>query len=204
MAAQFADPGVSQRKFEREIRDYAKFASKYRERGWFLIEANFPRVSVILAAAKLRPAALVMGVEFDYSNYDALPPSVRIVNPFTGEPYRTKELPTALNRSLPPQEIPVPAIPGIPGAQRMMVQGVQSYLQSYGPEEIPFLCLAGVREYHEHPAHSGDLWELHRTSGAGKLVRLLEIIHRYGIEPITGFSVQFMPKVGLELGQAPS
>jgi hypothetical protein len=203
MAAQFADPVVSRTKFEREISDYRQFSAKYRERGWFLIEAEFPKVVVVLAAAKLRPPAMVMGVEFDYSNYDALPPSVRIVNPFTGEPYRTKELPTALNRSLPPQEIPVPVIPGIPGAQKMMVQGVQSYLQSYGPEEIPFLCLAGVREYHEHPAHSGDLWELHRRTGAGRLVRLLEVIHRYGIEPITGFAVQFIPQVGLEFGQPP-
>lgn len=27
----------------------------------------------------------------------------------------------------------------------------------------PFLCLRGVREYHEHPQHSGDEWLLYRT-----------------------------------------
>ena len=76
-------------------------------------------------------------------------------------------------------------------------------LQAYGPEEIPFLCLAGVREYHEHPAHSGDIWELHRASGAGRLVRLLEIIHRYGIEPITGMSVQLVPQFSVNYGPPP-
>jgi len=27
----------------------------------------------------------------------------------------------------------------------------------------PFLCLRGVREYHEHPQHSGDSWLLYRA-----------------------------------------
>lgn len=27
----------------------------------------------------------------------------------------------------------------------------------------PFLCLRGIREYHEHPQHSGDEWLLYRT-----------------------------------------
>jgi len=26
----------------------------------------------------------------------------------------------------------------------------------------PFLCLRGIREYHEHPQHSGDDWMLYR------------------------------------------
>jgi hypothetical protein len=36
--------------------------------------------------------------------------------------------------------------------------------------EAPFLCIAGVREYHDHPGHSGDSWDLHRTTGAGRVV----------------------------------
>jgi hypothetical protein len=28
----------------------------------------------------------------------------------------------------------------------------------------PFLCLRGIREYHEHPQHSGDEWLLYRES----------------------------------------
>jgi len=73
----------------------------------------------------------------------------------------------------------------------------------YSPDESPFLCLAGIREYHSHPAHSGDLWELRRASGAGRLVSLLEVIHRYSIEPITGFGVQLVPQNGLNYGPPP-
>jgi Predicted metal binding domain len=201
VSVQYTDPTVSRRKFDRELVEYRAFGEEYRRRGWFLVHSEFPKVLVVLCAPKLKPAAVIMGAAFDYTNYDAAPPSVKIVNPFTGEPYKLKELPNPLNRALPAKEI---SLPGMPAEQKMLVGSVQSYMQAYGLDDIPFLCLAGVREYHDHPAHSGDLWELHRASGAGRLVRLLEIIYRYGIDPITGFGVQLVPQVGLNYGPAPS
>src|SRR5207302_1101722 len=139
-----------------------------RRRGWYLVEAQFPRALLIASAPQLKPPPLVTGVLLDYSDYDLKPPSVRLVDPHTAEPYRARELPVALLRS---QDIDAPLPPGIQlpvGAQitRMMQQ--QPLMQSYGPDEIPFLCVAGVREYHEHPGHSGDAWELHRSAGAGR------------------------------------
>lgn len=201
VTAQYADPAVSRGKFDREIAEFRSLAAQYRQRGWFLAHAEFPSALVVLAAPQLRPAAIVTGVAFDYTNYDAAPPSVRLVNPFTGAPFKMKELPTQLNHALPDQEL---SLPGIPPAQKLMVASAQPYMQAYGPEEIPFLCLAGVREYHEHPAHSGDLWELHRASGAGRLVRLLEIIYRYGVSPILNYGVQLVPQVGLNYGPPPA
>jgi hypothetical protein len=181
MQIQYTDRAVSRKKFDREIAEYNALGKEYRRRGWFLVSAEFPKVLVILASSKTKPPALVMGVSFDYSNYDAEPPSVRLVDPLVGEPYKFKDLPNPLNRALPQQEILGAALP--PGAPRMMIQALQPYMQAHGPDEIPFLCIAGCREYHAHPAHNGDLWELHRTSGAGRLVRLLEIIYRYGQPP---------------------
>ncbi len=49
-------------------------------------------------------------------------------------------------------------------------------------DERPFVCLQGVREYHDNPGHTGDSWWLHRAAGAGRIVRLLELISRYGTE----------------------
>jgi hypothetical protein len=92
----------------------------------------------------------------------------------------------------------------MPAESKMMLNEVQPFMQAYGPDEVPFLCLAGVREYHEHPGHSGDIWEFHRISGAGRLVRLLEIIHRYGVEPLQGFNVQLVPQISLKYGQPPA
>jgi hypothetical protein len=191
MAAQYADPDVSKRKFDREIAEYRALEKGYRERGWFLITADFPRVLVVMAAPQLRPPAIVTAVLFDYTNYDAEPPSVHLVDPFTEEPYRAKDLPITLNREVNGAE--VLAIPfNIPGIR---FNQVQPYMQASSPDEIPFMCIPGVREYHSHPAHSGDAWELHRAAGAGRLARLLEVVQRYGVEPITGYAVQaqFVP-----------
>jgi hypothetical protein len=198
---QYIDPTVSRRKFDREVAEYRAMGEEYRRRGWLLIDADFPRVLVALCAPNLKPSPVVMGVAFDYANYDALPPSVRIVNPFTAEPYKLKDLPNPLLHSLPGQEI---AVPGMPPGPRMRIANVQPYMQAFSPDEIPFLCLPGVREYHAHPAHSGDAWELHRTSGAGRLVRLLDIVHQYGVAPVAGFDVQLVPQVNLSYGATPS
>ena len=190
--AQFADPAVSRRKFNREIREFRSQAAEYRRRGWYLTHARFPEALVILATAKTQPITILCGVSFDYSNYDAVPPSVRLVHPLTSEPYKYSTLPTKLLRRLAETNSPGVA----PGEVKL-----QPLMQAHqGTDEIPFLCIAGVREYHDHPAHSGDHWELHRTSGAGRLVRLVEIISKYGLETIVGFSVQIVPKVQFNFG----
>jgi Predicted metal binding domain len=202
MSVQYADLDVSRTKFDREIAEFRSLGDLYLKRGWLLVRAQFPRVLVLLAAPQVKPPAIVMGVSFDYTNYDAAPPSVRLVQPFSEEPYKFSELPTPLMRALPDQQIALPGI--VEGGPQLNIQQQQPLMQAHAPDEIPFLCLAGVREYHEHPAHSGDLWELHRSNGAGRLVRLLEVISRYGIEPITGLGVQLVPKVGFNFGPAPA
>ncbi len=200
---QTVDPAVSSTKFHRELDEYRAFEHEYRRRGWILVEAEFPRLIVLLAAPQLKPPAIVTGVKFDYTNYDLVAPSVQLVDPFTYEPYRLKDIPTTLQRTV---EAPGFAIQGFPvpfGAQsRFLAQ--QSLMQGYGPDDIPFLCIAGVREYHDHPGHSGDSWELHRKSGAGRFVRLLEVISKYGIEPISNYRISLVPQTtGFVQGEAP-
>jgi hypothetical protein len=195
---QYVEPAVSKAKFDQEIADYRRLRREYEQRGWFLVEAKFPEVFVVVGAPNLRPSAIVTGVLFNYANYDAQPPSVRLVNPFTRQPYLAKELPTTLNRALPTQPVELPGVPG-----QLQMAAAQALMQTHGPDELPFLCIAGVREYHEHPGHSGDLWELHRASGAGKLVRLLEVIHRYGVEPLRGYGVNLVPQIGFDYGEPP-
>lgn len=201
--AQFVDPAVSRTKFEREIDEFKALEPEYRGRGWLMVKADYPEVLVILATSHLKPPALVTGVLFNYTNYDAVPPSVRLVDPFSGQPYEAGNLPTVLKRTV---DVAAPDLGGMvlpQGAQARMV-AQQPLMQAYGPEDIPFLCLAGVREYHEHPGHSGDSWELHRKAGAGRIVRLLEVISKYGLEPITDYQVSLEPRItGFIQNQAP-
>ncbi len=200
MSVQYVDPEVSRSKFDREVAEYRALESEYRKRGWFLLDATFPRVVVVMGAPQLKPAAIVTGVEFDFTNYDQLPPSVRLVNPFTGVAFKAKELPTKLPMFIEGSPI---QLPGAPAGVQMMVNQAQDLMQSHAPDDIPFLCLAGTREYHQHPAHGGDAWELHRAAGAGRLVRLLDIVHRHGVLPIIGWGVNLEPRVGFNLGQPP-
>ncbi len=204
MAAQSTDIAVSRMKFNREVDEFRGLASDYRRRGWFLAEAEFPRALLVATAPQLKPPALVTGVLLDYTDYDLQPPSVRLVDPHTAEPYRTKDLPVSLLRS---QEVDPVLPPGFQlpaGAQLTRMMQQQPLMQSYGPEELPFLCVAGVREYHEHPGHSGDAWELHRAAGAGRLARILEIIDTYGIRPLGGYNINLVPQInGFNLAEVP-
>jgi hypothetical protein len=198
---QFVEPAVSIAKFNREIAEFRSLEEDYRQKGWFLVKEKFPVVVVMLAAIQLRPPAIVTAIRFDYTNYDAQPPSVLLVNPFTLNPYLAKELPTFLQRRIEGPEI---VLPGMPEGARARATQLQPLMQWHSLEDIPFFCIAGVKEYHEHPAHSGDSWELHRAAGAGRLVRLIEAVHRYGVAPLTGYSVQLIPQVGFETREFPT
>jgi hypothetical protein len=193
--AQTVDPAVSAAKFERELDQFRDLEAEYRTRGWFLLTAEFPEVEVLMVTAHLKPPVVVTGVRFDFTDYDLRPPSVKLINPFTGKPWTESELPTRLMRRTEVEGQPPPGVvlpPGIEMPNKMFQD--QPLMQAY-PNEEPFLCIAGVREYHEHPAHSGDAWELHRAEGAGRLVRLLEVIDTYGIRPWSGFNVRLEPQV---------
>lgn len=201
--AQSVDPVISRTKFDREISDFRALASEYGLRGWFLVEAVFPHAFVILAAPQLKPPPLITGVTFDYTDYDLSPPSVRLVNPFTREPWRGEELPTTLRRRVEGEPMLIPGLQLPPGAPMPRMVQEQPLMQAY-PDGIPFLCIAGVREYHNHPAHSGDVWELHRAAGAGRLARILEVVDTYGLRPLTGYNVNLTPQiVGFVQGETP-
>ena len=143
--SQFVDPRVSRAKFDREIAEYHDLGSDYRRRGWLLVRAEFPWILVVLAAPQLKPPAIVTGVAFDYTNYDMRPPSVRLVDPFTGNPYKAKELPTHLKRSVESAGPPIPGLQLPLGAEARFV-AQQPLMQWYGPDDTPFLCIAGVRD----------------------------------------------------------
>jgi hypothetical protein len=178
------DPTVSRAKFERELAGYGRIAADQRRHGWWILHAEFPEVLVAFAAPQLRPPAVLFGASLDFTNYDLWAPSVTIVDPFTGEPLRYKDIPAALRLSRRVQQmVEVPGIGPVPGEVE------QPLLIAHEVEEIPFLCIPGVREYHDHPAHSGDSWLLHRGQGEGTLFFLLEKLYRYGVEPIKGYQL---------------
>jgi Predicted metal binding domain len=190
------DPAVSRVKFARELADYRTVEAEYRRRGILLLGAEFPTVSLVFAAPHVVPSPAVFGAELDFSNYDLLPPEVTLVNPFTREPYRATELPTHMPRLIRPDGSPVrneelekllARYRGkLPSHLRFQSQRLLIW---HDPEQVPFLCLPGVRAYHEHPEHSGNSWLLHRVSGAGRLATIAEHLYRFGVLTVRGYAV---------------
>ena len=76
-------------------------------------------------------------------------------------------------------------------------------MQANSPDDLPFLCVPGVKEYHDHPGHSGDPWEIHRTAGEGRMVHLLGVISNYGLEPVIDFQVKLVPQISFRVSEPP-
>lgn len=171
------DPVVSKAKFDKEITLYKNVEREYCGRGWFLAKAEFPEVFVVFSCPKLTPPMVMLGVVVDFTNYDLWAPSVRLVNPFTRVPYRYAELPSKLERNVGAVQTP----------QGNALQ-IQPLMQpGFTPDAIPFLCIPGVREYHENPAHTADPWIHHRGRGEGSLIFILEQIAKYGVDPVVAY-----------------
>jgi hypothetical protein len=202
-----ADPTVARIKFDRQIAEYRVRERDYIQRGWYLIRAEFPEVTVAFVATHFAPPAVLYAVTLDFTDYDFLPPSVRFVNPFTLEPVAPDRLPNSLpKRTTVTHLIPAASLPdGIAAGAEVRDDGMVEIQQVLGQPLVqvnggkPFLCIVGVREYHEHPMHSNDPWLPYRDTGRGRLNQILEVIWRHGVLParlrvqVTG--VQLSPDV---------
>lgn len=182
MSHQVVDPIISRVKFNRELKALRRLRTMHRARGWWLLAAEFPVIEVAFATPRMRPAAIAFAVRIDFTNYDLWPPSVKFIDPFTGQ-----EL-TSIDQVISPM-------------LRMTQSGPQRIVQSHIGQP-PFICLPGVREYHEHPGHNGDDWLLHRGKGEGNLLFLLDKLSTYGSEPLAGWQILMQPI--LQQGEVPA
>lgn len=175
----FVDPEISKQKFDRELLEYRNNEDEYIKRGWLLIKAAYPEVFIIFTTPQLKPHCVVFGVVINFDNYDFWAPSVRFVDPFTQAPIKRSELIVSLQyRVKSSKEV----------ASQEQVQW-SDLIQAH-TDDKPFLCLPGIREYHEHPAHSNDSWFLHRGKGEGNLFFILDTIYKHGIYPINSYNFQ--------------
>lgn len=216
---QVVDPSVSRVKFAREIEAFRRHEREYRQQGWFLLRAEFPHAVFVLTAPQLRPAPVLFASAIDFTNYDVDPPSVLLTNPWSEEPLRARELLSPLLRLVEPRpqagvaeerddapaagagdDDSTPAAAGGEGAVNEQPPDKASpnarrapapLMQWWTDDSIPFLCMRGVREYHRHPAHTGDAWLLHRGRGEGRLIAILSAIHDHGVTPIRDYVFDF-------------
>ncbi len=159
------DPKVTRRKFDKEVVDLMRLAPDLRKKGWIIESTTFPIVRVTFITNHIFPPLAPVTVDIDFTNYNVEPPSVRLLHPVDFSKGFVKGIQKEGNE------------------KREVVRYVHPSTKQ------PFLCLPGVREYHSHPQHSGDSWDLHRYTGAGNLHFILEYIWLYCIKSITGMIV---------------
>lgn len=183
---QVVQPEVSQSKFATEVAEFRLVEDEWRKKGILCLKIAFPKINLAFAAHSLSPAPIVFAVSLDFTNYDLAPPSVKFIDPLNGNPITTREMHLNFYQVTngAPQGL---AVAGMP---QLQLRQAQPILMG-APNDQPFLCIPGIREYHDHPAHTGDSWLLHRSKGEGKLGFLIDQLYNHSIPFVRSYSVNF-------------
>ena len=164
------DPEVSRKKFRREVERLVEQQATLESRGLFVLgRPEFPIVEIVVVPRHpLRvlvqpqqsgqiflPQGTIVAIEvpslsatafkahFELSDYDLRPPSLEFRDVWSDLPLPYHTMFRALEFEK-HRQTHVVLLPDHPVTHK------------------PFLCLRGIREYHEHPQHSGDDWMLYR------------------------------------------
>lgn len=171
------DPNVSRTKLGRELEAWRRNDVDYRRKGWILLRADLEELVVDIAFLALLPLSgnpvpiVAPAIRLGYDNYDLWPPTLTFIDVFTGRPARS----------------PVSAFMQTDDGQ------LRSILMERDGKQ--FLCLRGTREYHEHPDHDGDRWELYRGDKAGALAVICDRVSSSMTSLVAG--AQFQMQVTL-------
>jgi len=167
------DPEVSRRKFSQEVDRLTQQQSALQSRGIFVVDSpTFPIIELVfvprtplklafqaqMAGPIVLPAgAVAMAVaevpslaarafraRFDLTDYDLRAPSLEFWDHWANTPLPYETMFRAVEYE----------------KQR---RAHNVLLGDHPVTHKPFLCLRGIREYHEHPQHSGDEWLLYRN-----------------------------------------
>jgi len=200
------DPEVSRFKFVQEVHRLNEQQSTLQGRGIFVFGTpTYPVVDLLFlprhplqvavpaaqSGSILLPQGVMVQVEvpslsarafkahFDLTDFDLQAPSLEFRDAWTDEPLKYDTMFRALEFEE-HRKTHLVLLPDHPSTRK------------------PFLCLRGVREYHEHPQHSGDDWLLYREgmglfSIAMSLWRVsVDLVHpRLNIQP-SGLQVQWV------------
>lgn len=173
------DREVSIEKYQRELSILRSQAGALARLGCYVVHAEFPTIDVVVLPtrcmafglplpeaagnpeAAARPAAagevqcqllmlpvaftaMPFGIRVNLDDFDLRAPSYTFHHPATWE-------------LLPPNLLPHATLP-VEGKNMLVMLGGHPVTKG------TFFCMRGVREYHEHPEHTGDQWLLYRGS----------------------------------------
>ncbi|MEZ0579252.1 putative metal-binding protein [Nocardioides sp. MH1] len=151
-------PEVTRAKFDQQITQWHEHAETYAQRGWQLLSVDDLSVDVgmvrhIQMGGRALPVITVC-VRIDYWNFDLWPPSVTFIDPISRQPS--------------------PPLVRAVSFDHTSTEPRDALIDAHPDTMQPFLCLPGIREYHNHPQHTGDDWLLHRHRHEGDLATVCE------------------------------
>ena len=91
-----------------------------------------------------------VGFRFRFEDWDAMPPRLELFDPATGALLTWSQWP----------------------------KGGWAVGDAHPTTKMPFLCLPGIREYHEHPNHLGDAWSALRERDSYSMLYLIERVQQ--------------------------
>jgi hypothetical protein len=128
------------------VRDVDRFPEVLlQERRWTILERAYPILEVLFEA----DARVPLRVRLTCEEWNALPPSIKLLSKGGG----------ALAK-----------IPTAPGAQLHSVP--------HPATGLPFVCMVGTREYHTHPRHLRDAWDNYRHASGYDIGGILTRVWR--------------------------
>lgn len=178
-SVQYADPKVTKIKFEQELLEFKELENEYRKKGVICFKITPLSINLIFAIPHIKPQPIAFAVSINYSNWDVEPPSIKFIDPFTEKALSREEI--LIDFYQVKDNNPIGMLPNGKLAIPNLLQGEN--------EITPFICMPGVKEYHNHAAHSGDSWMLYRKKGEGKLCVLIDQLYRHSIAQSAGYAL---------------
>lgn len=133
-------PEVSRERFTEAVQALSTNRDLLIDRNWLVMRAEYPRFTL---AVGHRKTGKLRVLDFDFTDWNDTPPSLRMVDAETGEELPGKLWPT--------------------GTAHWHQSG---WISAGGIVTTqPFLCMTGILEYHTHHQHQGDHWENYRDLG---------------------------------------
>jgi hypothetical protein len=165
--------------FDQQVAEVAADEDAYRARGILLTSIEFPVVTAVFCAPRLQPPVVVFGVKFDYGDATE-EPSLVLMDPFANRPYPPAEVPVSFRHAV-PSSPPVPAGFPVPrDAAEAQFFEYQSLLR-VGTTGDSYMALPETGETTPPGAAA--------ATREPTLAALLETLHKYGAEPISGYRV---------------
>lgn len=168
---QLVDPAISRIKLGRELKAWSQHEVDYRRRGWILLRSDDLVVEVafltLIPMGNTHIPVVAPTIRLEYDNYDLWPPSLTFIDIFSGSPADSP-----LDKAW---------IDGPDGPRNVLIRN---------PAGKQFICFPGTREFHGHPDHDGDSWELYRANGHGRLAVLCDRVHSSLTALVAGVQIQ--------------